>query len=1051
MVPGSDGLVESEADLIENARRIGFPLMLKATGGGGGMGLLVCNNEEQLLGNFQAVKSRGDALFKNAGVLMERYFPSSHHIEVQIFGNGKGQVLSIGERECSIQRRHQKVIEECPSPFVESRFPAIRQKLCEHSVRLAQSVSYRSAGTVEFLVDHDTGDFFFLEMNTRLQVEHGITELCYQVDLVEMMYQQADAQLRGQAAFDKAQVTVMQQRLNKPSGHAIEARVYAENAVRNFAPSAGLLQQVDWHELPGTRVDTWIRAGNMIGPDYDPLLAKVMQFSSTRAEAVVALQSVLKKSSVRGLTLNIDFLLSVISDGCFLRGDTPTSFLKHFSYRPSAIDIVSGGSQTLVQDLPGRPSVGHGFGHSGPMDPLAFQIANVLVGNPRGTEGLEINLRGPEMVFLSPGIVALCGPAVTATLDDNGFPLWTRVRVAAGQRLSIGTVDVGCRVYLAIYGGLPGIANWFGSKATCPGSRIGGYQGRALRAGDLLTLTPLETLKDDATTSSLPKELCPVYSHDWEVQAMPGPYETGYLSRADIDQVYSQAWKVSHNAARGGIRLVGPTPQFARSDGGEGGAHPSNVIEYGYPIGGLNWTGDQPVILPVDCPDFGGHMCSLTIISGDWWKMGQIRPGDTVRFHRVGLETARHARKTHDEFISGVASALKNGAWQDVVGINHVLGPAAAHRDASDVLGALQPTGTRPQVSYRAGGDRFLLVDYGTGKADLNHKCRALMLKKALESQTDVCGLESHASQRALQNIVTCGNSLMIHFDNTRIAPGDLVKRLIQLEDEMGSTLESVIPNRRFRLPIAFSHPKVGEAMQRYMVNQRGSAPYLPDPFDFIARNNGITTDKLKSLILHVEAVVIGVGFLMALPQSLPLDPRHRLNVPKMNPSRVSTPAGTVSWGGNAIAIYTHDSPGGYMPIGLTIPGLDIYGSRDGFTPDRPWLFEDLDIITFYEVSVQELDAQLVDFEAGRYRFQCVPDAFDLAAYRQLVRGTADEVTKLEVTRREAQQRMAHEEQRMFENWTAEKRLQEIDLRNAESLARGMYRILLLLLPTLQW
>lgn len=1039
VVPGTPGLVESEASAVEDARHIGFPVMLKATGGGGGMGLMVCNNEQDVSRHFRGVQSRGDALFKNPGVLIERYFPSSHHIEVQVFGNGAGQVVSIGERECSIQRRHQKVVEECPSPLVATRYPHLRAQLCECAVRLAQTVHYRSAGTVEFLVDHATGEFFFLEMNTRLQVEHGITELCYNIDLVELMYQQADAQLRGHGAFDQVQVRSLQERLRQPCGHAIEVRVYAENPVRNFAPSTGLLQQVDWYKLPGTRIDTWIRAGNTIGPEYDPLLAKVMQFSPSREEARLALRTVLTKTAIRGLTVNLDFLLAIVQDARFIAGDTPTSFLDSWEDKTAAIDVISGGSHTLIQDFPGRPSVGHGFGHAGPMDPIAFQVANVLVENPRGAEGLEITLAGPEMLFLSPAVIALCGPVVRATLDDGECPMWTRVEVHAGQRLRIGRIHTGCRAYLAIHGGLPGIAPWFGSKATSSSSRVGGYQGRALRAGDVLSITRPDGRRRSETLVSVPERVWPRYTHHWELQAIPGPYETGYLSRADIDMVYSQAWKVSHNAARGGIRLIGPAPQFARPDGGDGGSHPSNVIEYGYPIGGLNWTGSEAVLFPVDCPDFGGHLCNLTVITSDHWKIGQMRPGDSVQFRRVDLDLALQARKRNDEFIDQVATALQTGSWDQVVGFSRPRGSPVAHREGVDIVRRTPETGTRPRVTYRAGGDGSLLVDYGSGKADLNHKCRATALRRALERQTDVYGLQHRPGgcEGALLNIVSCGNSLMIHFDSLHLPRADLVRWLVQAEDELGAMHDAVIPNRTFRLPIVFSHPKLDAAMHRYMVNQRPEATYLPDTFQFVADNNGITRAELQDLFLHLEAVVIGVGFLMALPQCLPLDPRHRLNVPKMNPSRVSTPAGTVAWGGNAIAIYTHDSPGGYMPTGLTIPGLDIYGYRAGFSKERPWMFQDMDVITFYEVGVDEYDAKMAAFDAGTYRFEYVDSTFSLAGHNQVLVDTAEEVKCLEETRTIAQQHMAEQEGRLFGKWTAARTAQETDRRGTGHLTQG--------------
>lgn len=243
-------------------------VMLKATAGGGGMGLLTCETEEEVRSSFISVQSRGSALFKNPGVFIERYYPRSHHIEVQVFGNGIGKAISFGERECSIQRRHQKVIEECPSPFVEDKFPDLREKLTRSAVRFAEHLNYASAGTVEFLVDDDTGEFFFLEMNTRLQVEHGITELCYGVDLVELMFLQADAQLSGRGGILASELQELQDKCLQPIGHAIELRICAENPARDFVPSPGILVEVDWHRLPGTRIDTWVRPGITISPNY---------------------------------------------------------------------------------------------------------------------------------------------------------------------------------------------------------------------------------------------------------------------------------------------------------------------------------------------------------------------------------------------------------------------------------------------------------------------------------------------------------------------------------------------------------------------------------------------------------------------------------------------------------------------------------------------------------------------------------------------------------------------------------------------------------------
>lgn len=229
------------------------------------MGLLTCHSAQEVRQSFATVRSRGEALFKNAGIFIEHYYPSSHHIEIQVFGNGQGKAVAIGERECSIQRRHQKVIEECPSPFV-IKHSGLREKLCQASVRLAESIRYGSAGTIEYLVDDETGAFFFLEMNTRLQVEHGITELCYGIDLVDLMLKQAAAMVSGKNGLDASVLENLA--VHAPSGAAIEARVYAENPAKDFAPCPGTLQDVEWKELPGSRIDTWVYRGITISANY---------------------------------------------------------------------------------------------------------------------------------------------------------------------------------------------------------------------------------------------------------------------------------------------------------------------------------------------------------------------------------------------------------------------------------------------------------------------------------------------------------------------------------------------------------------------------------------------------------------------------------------------------------------------------------------------------------------------------------------------------------------------------------------------------------------
>lgn len=277
----------------------------------------------------------------DSGLFIERFIEAGRHIEVQVFGNGQGKAIHFGERECSIQRRNQKVIEECPSPFVEER-PELRTKLCKTAVSLAESIKYSNAGTVEFIVDDKTADFFFLEMNTRLQVEHGITELVYGVDLVELMLRQANAQLSGKGGIQGDELEKIQPSAGR--GHAVEARLYAENPVRDYAPSPGLLQKVEWGNLDSGRIDTWAFTGATISPHYDPLIAKVMNHAKTREAAIKGLDLLLSRSSICGPPTNLDFLCAIMRDGKFRQGDTLTSFLTKFNFAPSAIDVISAGA-----------------------------------------------------------------------------------------------------------------------------------------------------------------------------------------------------------------------------------------------------------------------------------------------------------------------------------------------------------------------------------------------------------------------------------------------------------------------------------------------------------------------------------------------------------------------------------------------------------------------------------------------------------------------------------------------------------------------------------
>ena len=666
-----------------------------------------------------------------------------------------------------------------------------------------------------------------------------------------------------------------------PWGAALEARVYAENPARDYAPSPGTLQIVEWGQTNEARIDTWVKTGTIVSSSYDPLLAKVMVHGPSREEAIRNMGDVLSESRICGPPTNLDFLACILRHPDFVGGKTMTKFLEKFEYTPTAIDFISGGAYTTVQDWPGRPTMGRGFPHAGPMDPLAFQIANILVGNSRSKEGLEITLDGPELRFLGRAIVAICGAPMELHLDGKAIPMWTRIEIKAQQILKIGkTTGGGCRSYLAVHGGFLNVAEWFGSKATAPGVGVGGYQGRALASGDLLSTTK-DIPADLSKPLALPAGLIPDYPCHWEILAMVGPYEEGYLTTEDVDMIYGTKWQISHNAARGGIRLVGPKPQWARADGGEGGAHPSNVVEYGYPVGALNWTGDDPCIFPVDCPDLGGFVSSTTIIKAEYWRLGQVKAGNTMQYKRVSLEDALAVREKVEAFIDGIAKASEDGdSFDAVAGIDYSKLPDSTSKTGfgKAIVHEVGRNGTQPRTLYRQGADDYLLVEYGEGKFDLNHRCRVTALIKCLKDSKSEVSLST-----GLTNTVGCCTSLLIYYDGTKIPQNKLISLLVKFEAEIGDLSTAQVPSRLFKLPIVFDTQKEKDAIQRYIETQRPYASYLPDNMEFVAKNNGMSREDLKQVLLSSKLIAVTVGFFAALPLGLPVDPRQRINCPKVS------------------------------------------------------------------------------------------------------------------------------------------------------------------------
>ena len=313
--PGSEGLVEELDDAIQLTKEIGYPVIIKATAGGGGKGMRIANDENELIKNFEMARVEAESAFGNPGVYIEKFIVNPHHIEVQLLGDGQGNVIHLGERDCSIQRRHQKLIEESPSPLVDDE---LRAKLGNAAVLGAKKINYRGAGTIEFLVDDDK-NFYFMEMNTRIQVEHPVSEMITNIDLVKEQLRVASGR---KLRFTQKDIHFR--------GHSIETRINAEDPFNNFIPSPGKITSFHIPGGLGVRVDTHAYAGYFIPPYYDSMIAKLIVWGEDRAEAIARMRRALREFIVEGVKTTIPFHQKVMQDKRFVEGKFDTGFLDDF-------------------------------------------------------------------------------------------------------------------------------------------------------------------------------------------------------------------------------------------------------------------------------------------------------------------------------------------------------------------------------------------------------------------------------------------------------------------------------------------------------------------------------------------------------------------------------------------------------------------------------------------------------------------------------------------------------------------------------------------------
>jgi urea carboxylase len=957
LLPGS-GLLADLEQAEREAQRIGYPVMLKSTAGGGGIGMQQCAELQQLRGAFDSVQRLAGSNFSDSGVFLEKYVPRARHIEVQIFGDGGGQVIALGERDCSAQRRNQKIIEETPAPGIST---ALREALCAAAVRLGQAVQYRSAGTVEFIVDAGTETFYFLEVNTRLQVEHGVTEAVLGLDLVEWM-------LRVAAGEPPS----LQSYRIEPQGVAIQARLYAEDPARAFRPCSGLLTHV---ALPtNVRVDGWIETGSEVPPYYDPMLAKLIAHAPTRAGAIAQLDAALAATAVDGIESNRDYLRHLLQQPTFRRGEVTTQWLSTVPFSSPTVEVLQPGTQTTVQDWPGR--LRHwdvGVPPSGPMDALACRIANRLLGNSEDCAALELTVTGPTLKFACATRIAVTGANMRLELDGRRIEAWRSVAVAAASVLKVASIDgAGQRAYLAVQGGFD-VPPYMGSRATFTLGQFGGHAGRALRNGDVLRIAVASQSSQPLPEAQLPAELQPAYSDRWDIAVLYGPHAApDFFTAADIETFLDSDWQVHYNSSRTGVRLIGPKPVWARSDGGEAGLHPSNIHDNAYAIGAIDFTGDMPVILGPDGPSLGGFVCPATIALADQWKIGQLRPGDRVRFHVIDAAQAGEQLRAQDQLIRSLAAPRVE---HDSEITRTPL--ARTPRGLDAVLHHMEATDSRPAVCYRQSGEEYVLVEYGEATLDLSLRFRVQALLEALQA----------AGLSGLIDLTPGVRSLQVHFDSRRVRRADMLATLQRIEQALPPIEQLEVASRIVHLPLSWDDPATRLAIERYMQSVRADAPWCPSNIEFIRRINGLDSiEEVRRIVFEASYLVMGLGDVyLGAPVATPLDPRHRLVTTKYNPARTWTPENAVGIGGAYLCVYGMEGPGGYQFVGRTVQMWNRFRQTREFCDGKRWLLRFFDQLRFYPVSAAELEALRADFPYGKTQLQIEPTTLRLRDYRQFL------------------------------------------------------------------
>ncbi|HYJ11195.1 MAG TPA: 5-oxoprolinase/urea amidolyase family protein, partial [Polyangiaceae bacterium] len=640
-------------------------------------------------------------------------------------------------------------------------------------------------------------------------------------------------------------------------------------------------------------------------------------------------------------------------------------------------------------DYPGRLGYWNvGIPPSGPMDSLGMRLANRIAGNDPGAPCLELTMSGPTLRFAADAVVALAGAPMSATLDGLPIAAFQPISLKAGQTLKLDKVgEAGARSYLAVQGGLQ-LPEYLGSCTTFTLGGFGGHGGRTLRRGDVLHFGA----QGKQAPRALPAALQPSIDRNWQVGVLYGPHGApDFFTTHDIEMLFSTEWEVHYNSNRTGVRLVGPKPEWARPDGGEAGLHPSNIHDVAYAVGSIDFTGDMPILLGPDGPSLGGFVCPAVVASAELWKLGQLRPGDKLRFVPLAAEQAAALETAQNMLIQELGGAPP---------------PALEAVPPSGAVPASSPaTAERVQVVYRRAGDRYLLVEYGPLVLDLRLRFRVHALMTWLE----------HCKLPGIVDLTPGVRSLQIHFDSHVLSSSLLLSALQRAEQELPGIDAVEVPTRTVHLPLSWDDPQTQLAIQKYTSSVRPDAPWCPSNIEFIRRINGLeSTEEVYKTVFGASYLVLGLGDVyLGAPVATPIDPRHRLVTTKYNPARTWTPENAVGIGGAYLCIYGMEGPGGYQFVGRTLQVYNRFRSTALFEPGTPWLLRFFDQIRFYPVSGAELLEMREAFPYGKVDVRIEPGTFKLREYEQFL---ADNQGGIVAFKKQQQTAFEAERQRWLES-----------------------------------